>query len=578
MIKAKSERTGKEVEYLNISDPETLLSKAKEAQKWAKEKGFAAKHQNIVNRMAIEIKKLQQLNDEIQLFVTKGKVNPLFDYWAQWAVLPYVRYGLGEKWFYNSKIGGVRKAGDWLKQHARGDYVRVPQTGKNEMIEVTGEHVQKAFYMGSIDILGDSFTQYRSRQNAADPKERIWGDGPYHIDFTHGDGTSGLHFDIIGSNIAAIIGWSLAMPLSFAKMGKNYGSSTTLSYFARMKDGVRRSFSLVNLVRGTAISWLGWFASQEWAFRDYRSKVGDEFDPEAFAKLKKKLKDRLTSAKSVIERKIFNTVVPDAYISPQYYMFQSELQGLLSKVLGQSGRESRLMNIGFALLMSYTTGFYYHVWWKDYFGTDNPDMIKILKKFKADSVLEKIDSNGFTDMRTWTLYETTAISSLITLFEMHKLEQERPFPRGDPEAMAQWYGLLQFRLMRGIPSHLLESEDMSDLMEDISSRLSQVKIRDEKVTKFEYEEEAKTFIAMLEKIESQTRQYLIKKSSRKVFFRPESISSVQVIQQNLKASLDDAVKVQGILSRVLSSMQKNEGILSPSTVPTTPFSWSMLLS
>ena len=541
--------------YLNITGREAILSKAQEAQKAAVAMGFSGKYTTIVERMTRSLDELARLDKDISFFTTKGKVWPPFDFWAYKVMPVYNRYFLPEKLFYQSQNPRVRRLADGITKQMRRDYIRLP--GKIEPVVVKGEDVRLAFSTGIADIGGDVLSQHRARKDAIDPKERIFGNSPYHIDFTPGEGTGGIHFDLVGSTLLGIKGWALGMPLGYARMRYNHGSSGAITYMDRMKDGIIKGYHYGNIAWGTAQSWPAWWLSKRWVTHDYRKKAGDNYDPDFLNKLEEDLGDRLTSVKSVVERNLYNTVVGALYISPQYYM-QQELSRFLPKMLGS--RVGWLADKFVSLfVMPYTTGLFYHRWWVDYFGTDNPTMIEILRQFNADGLLDKIDEDGFTDLRTWTLHEVTTLANLVTLFEAHKLEQETPFPEDNVADGARWYANLYARMMNGHPppTEFGFDEDPEQLSEFLS-RVKVGKSEGEESLPFEHEEAAAEFLSRLKQIESRTREYsLAKESQRTVFLRPTPKSPEDILQQNLEAALDDAAMVQERLVETLRVLNEN---------------------
>ena len=401
--------------------------------------------------------------------------------------------------------------------------------------------------------MGDSLTQYVARVDAIDPKERIWGDTPYHIDLTPGEGRGGFHFDFVGHNIVAVLGWSLWMPTAYARAKYNHGSTGAVTYMDRVKDKLLKTYNPVNLGwRTLTWEWPGWASAKAWTLSSYRRNAGEDLDPEAFARFEEEVGGRLTSVKSYVERSLYHTVIGSLYVNPQYNM-HGELDSILPKITGGT-KTSKLIS---SLVMPFTTGYFGHKWWADYFGTDNPAMIEILRQFQADGLLDKIDEDGFTDMRTWTLHEISTLSSLVTLFEAHKLEQETPFPEDNPAEAARWYGELYARLLRGHP----EPAEMDfESPEDISRILSRVRVAGARgeTTSFMYEREARELLSRFRQIEARTRQYSLGPESRRtVFLRPAEQSTEDIFRENIEKTLDDAVVVQGILSQTLGSMREN---------------------
>ena len=516
------------VEYLNITGSKAILARATIAQKLAKQLQYSKKFTTLGERMQGKLQELGELDAIISNYTAKGKSHPFFDYWAKYAVIPYTRYFIPER-FYQSQNAVGKKVSGWLKEYARRDYVKMPN-GANEHINITGEHVRVAWGVGTADTTLDIATQYVARMDAIDPRERIWGDSPFHIDITPGQKTGGVHFDMVANTLLNALHFYLGMPVSYAKMNYNFGTSSTVSYFQRMKDGWIRGINPLNLTYATAQSWPVWWMSGQLALNNYRQKAGDDFDPKVFSELEQTLNNRLFKFRSVVERKVYTVAVTSTYVEPQYYM-QQELDKVISKITG--GPKASIL-IG-SIIMPFTTGYFFHKWWADYFGASNPDMIKILKKFNADGVLDKIDKNGMTDLGTWTLHEATTYSTLITLFEMDKLEKELPFPQGYPGEIAKWYAMLYARLGRG---HHMEQQDLPQIL------ATKLKVRGSAGEKFEYAQQAKDLLNQLQQITTHIRQYPIATSRKKLFLLPVEKSYAQLLQQNLNASLDDAIKIQ----------------------------------
>ena len=552
MMKSRSSsptaRSEKDIEYLGISGKEAILNRAVKAQKKAKALGLSQKYTTLSQRMTSALEKLEGLEAQVAMLSTKGKVHPFFDFWAKSIVLPYARYILPEKKFYHSKNPKVRKLADWLKHHARRDYVKSLQPGKYENITVTGENARLGFGMWVSDTVLDVFSQSLARINSVDSKERLWGDSPYHLDFMPGEKVYGPHFDLIGNALTGIPWWLLSMPINFSRFNYSYGKSSRMSYFHRMKDELKRGFNPVNIIYGYPKLWFAWWLTGQSTMYDYRKRAGDDVDPTILAQIQKDLDDRLWSPRSTIEKRFYMNIVDNLIVMPQFYM-REEL-GKFLKLTGGTKTAFFLNNF----IVPFTTSFYFHKWWADYFGTTNPNMIKILRRFNADGILNKIDEDGMTDLKSWSVHEAVTFSTLITLFEMRKLEKEIPFPQDDVVAMANWYGMLYARLLRGRP---LPEESQS---KDFSALLSErVKIRDHSGMglPFEYEDEARDFLAMIDQIQSMTRQYSIEKSKRKVYLLATDQSAKKILQHNLKAALDDVAKVQGKLAQTLRVLKEN---------------------
>ncbi|MCY4644511.1 MAG: hypothetical protein OXB88_07825 [Bacteriovoracales bacterium] len=547
-------RTKRDIEYLGISGRKAIIDRAVKAREKAKALGLSPKYTSITDRITKALEELSALDAQVAMLSTKGKVHPFFDFWAKSVVTPYTRYFLSEKKFYRSTRPEVKRVADWVKHNARRDYVQGPRGGMGEAITVSGENVRLGFTLGAADMFWDSFSQTLARADAVDPKERLWGNGPYHFDFMPGEKSFGPHFDLIGNALMGVPWWLLAMPVSFAKMNYRYGKSSSMSFGHRMKDDLKRAMNPVNLLYSYPQLWFIWRVSGRWIIHDYGKRAGDDVSPQVLSEIQHNLNDRLWSTRSIFEKRFYMSAIDNLAVFPQYFL-REEVGSVLSKITGGPKAISFFNNF-----IAFSSGFFFHKWWADYFGTTNPDMIKILKRFDAESLLDKIDEKGLTNLKDWSLHEAMTMSSLITFFEMRKLEKEIPFPKEDISAMADWYGLLYARLLRG---HTLpESIDRTGLEE----LLSRVKLRDiqdqdtgsDKGTpSFEYEEEAAEFLAMLDEMKSKTRQYSLEKSERKIFLMPTGESWEDLLQHNLEAALDDIAQVQGKLTQALRTIDEN---------------------
>ena len=538
-------RSAKGTEYLHITGAEDILARAQKAQELAVRMKMPAKYRRIAETMKDKLAQLARVEETISGYTTMGKVWRGFDFWAKHVATLHARYFIFGP-IDRSKRASLKKVSDLSKRWLRADHVYVNK--RFEPIQITGENVKMAFWTGVGDVSLDLLTQYRARQNSIDPWEKIWGESPYHIDISPGEGRGGVHFDLVANFINQIVGWSLGMPLSYARMNKSYGSSSAISYWKRIKDGLLKSYNPFNIIWGTAHSYPVYLFASGQALKSYHQNAGENHDPRIHEQVEEKIHKRLTSFWSILERKVYGGTLSMFYISPQYYM-QSELNQVLPKIIPGGKKAVKIISM---LVMPITTGYKYHEWWPNYFGATNPDMIKLLRTFKAQGVLKKIDENGFTDLRRWSPHEITTVSTLITLLEMQKLEKEIPLPVGDPVALANWYALLYERLSRG--------QDMADF--DLEKDLAKVKIGPApgEDREFIYAQEAGELLDTLKALEGKMK--ILPSSSGRAdhyIVQRERIDPEKEALSKFDSLLDDALMVQSHLSETVLAMKTTKG-------------------
>ncbi|MCY4643014.1 MAG: hypothetical protein OXB88_00185 [Bacteriovoracales bacterium] len=538
-------RGARGTEFLGIYGAHDILLQTKRAQELAsKMKKLPTKYQRLSKTMEEKLTRLAETQKIISNYTSEGKVWAGFDWWAKKVVTPYARYFLPQK-FYRSQNPKTKRAADLIKRRLRSDYIYINK--RYEPIPIKGENVKLAWETGSFDVVGDVIAQYRARQHSPDPRERIWGDSPYHIDITPGEKYAGIHFDLVASFIHQVMGWSLGMPLSYARMGKSYGSAQVITYGARIKDGIMKSYQPPNLIWGFLQSYPVWGVAGFSAKMSFK-KRGDDYDPQVYEEMQKEINKRLFSFRSVVERKLYGSAIGLSYVSPQYYM-QTELNKVLGKIVPHGKLIEKLIA---KLVMPFSTGYKIHQWWPDYFGATNPHLIELLKIFQAEGVLDKIDEKGHTVLGRWTLHEIETVSTLITLLEMQKLEKEIPLPQDDPVALADWYATLYERLNRNNESEKIDLERL------LSQKLKVASGKGDD-TPYVYEEEVQELLAHIRGLKDQMI-VLVNSSHEKERFilREKEIDPQKETLGLMTSLLDDAAMVQAQLTKALGAMGSNK--------------------
>ena len=436
-------KSAESIEYIKITDRAMILEKATKA------------NPALAKTLASKLDELSEIEKLTKDWVAKGKVHPFFDWWATVSAR-YARYWIMPETSNN-------KALKWVENNMRVDRIKLPD-GTVEKVIVKGEHAKTAIIVGASDIAGDIVTQIISRSVLLDPEERIWGTGDNFLEFMPWKGgTYGVHFDLIGTTLNNIYGWALGMPMGFARLQFQYGSKGQVTYLRKFWDSQIKS--IPNLPWSIINTYPMWLIAGGAVLADYKMENADNFDEEAYSVLKDKISGRLFSSKGIGERLMFNKTIGNMYINPQYWI-QTEFDQVVTSLTGST----LLGKIVSGVVMPITTGFYYHKWWGDYFGFNNPKMIEVLRKFQLDGILDKIDKEGYTRPELWSEYEKSGFLNLISILEMARYEKESPITTTmSAEEIANWYSNVFANIFGDIDIENLDVNKIPDKVKIIAS-------------------------------------------------------------------------------------------------------------
>lgn len=534
------------VAYILATDMPTVMAKADDLQKLLKNiKGYKYKdHLKLGDKIESVIKELGDVNKSIQGFGTEGKVAKVWDRWAAFTQ-SYSRFFLPEKFL--KKDNYVSK---FLNEHTRLDAVKVGK-GNVEYVKISGEHAKSAFWLGVTDTIGETISQSIARSTLVDPNERSIGSGDNHLELFSLNGKDyGVHFDLIVHDLSNLVGWWLGMPLGLAKSGMSFGAKGKVSLSKRLFDSVKKGFNPVNYAYGQGTLALPVLRLTSWMLElDYLQDHQDNFDEEQYQKFKQRIDSRLTSFSSFAERKMLGTVVNLPYVNPQFFM-QAEFDKI-ARSLFNSSRPGTMVS---ALVMPLTSGFFPNRAYGEYFGTNNPYMISLLRKFGAEGILDKIDVNGFTDINSWTETEKSSFYNIMLSLEMAKLAKSKPLSRtASIEEQTEWFLTVGKNLF---------GENFTDMeMEDFNPR---IKIADSESNplKFRYANEAKEIVDQIEAIKKQTTILPFIKQP----LTENSVMIVRKIEQESSATsfkdLNEVISIQAKLKDAIEALNVNQGNLT----------------
>jgi hypothetical protein len=491
-----------------------------------------------------------RINEIVDSWVTKGKVHPFFDYWAR------VSAAWGHYFMPQKMMQKVGLESDFAKNWARPDYMR---TGNGyEKVVVSGENARLAITTGVFDVTGDVVTQWLGRLDATDPNERIWGAGDNFLGLVSYDGKKyGPHFDLIASEMVNAWGWSVSMPMSYARQGMGYGSKGSISQLRRIWDAQVKSVLPHNFFWGMANEYPFWFISSKVISWDYERKhtAAGDFKQEKFDEFLRKLNSRTTSWSSRFERIFFGKGVGIPYINPQY-MIQDDFNKAADLIF----RNTWASRIVAGVVMPITTGYGYAKWSADYFGFNNPTTIEVMKKLEIDGILKKIDNDGYTNVNEWTFHEKNMFFYMVMLFEMERFAKEKPLPIGGrPEELAAWYNEVYVRLFGTANPDLNKLGEATSRLKVMATG-SRDKVTADKDTR--YAAQAKTFLAMMNNMQTGIARLPYVESGRnngvmavKMEAANEGVNAASLDQlQNL---LQDAAQINASIADTLRVMQDN---------------------
>ncbi|MGB0452105.1 MAG: hypothetical protein ACPGJV_00205 [Bacteriovoracaceae bacterium] len=465
------------VAYLHASDLNTVMGKLHELKSVVPVKSYDALKKSLDE----SFKKLDEYNELIKGYGTEGQVAKVWDRWAHFTQ-SYSHFFIPEKY-----LAANNRVAKFINESTRSDAVK---TGKGtvERIQIKGEHAKAAFYLGISDTLGEVISQGVARQSLADPSERSFGSGDNFLELPIGDESLGIHFDLIVHTANNLIGWWMTMPANIAKSNFSFGSRGKVTITNRFFDYIKKSINPINYLYKDVLLQYPVVALTSHIFeQDYKSDHSEDFNLEDYNEFKGRLRGRLTSMQSFGERKALDLLLYRAYVTPQFFM-QAEFDKIARSLFNSSLPGTMVSS----LVMPLTTGFWPNRAFGAYFGMNNPQMLKLLKVFKAEGILSKIDEDGVTDINLWTESEKASFYNIMLMLEMARESETNPLSQtASIEEQTQWFMKIGKSLF---------GDDYLD--QDLKKLSPIVKMSDPKnpTTEFRYEKEAKKLLEKFDKV------------------------------------------------------------------------------
>lgn len=600
-------KSDESISYILVEDKGIILAKAKKAVNAIKaiRSLTGTHHLKLYENIEKVLKEQDDLAKIIQGYGTTGHVSKVFDVWAT-VGQKYSSLFIPKKWY--EADNAVSR---FLNEHTRRDAIKM---GKNDVhiYKINGHDAKKAWYGGLTDTSGEVISQTVARANLEDLSEHSFGSGDNYLEFLSynkndygvdfnplveivtqsvdsiaGEGFSskiskstedfilnitgkefqiqnrdynlelfktnkgelGVHFDLLihaGENLA---GWFLGMPIAFTEARIGHSSTGSISFSQKTFNYFKKKMNPINyLFEQTTIDGIVIYATSWLYKRDYLRDHRDDFVQKNYEDYIKGLNDRLLSPGSFGERKILATVLNIPYVNPQYY-----IHGEFDKIARSLFNSSVPGTLVSSLILPLTSGFYVNKAYGEYFGYSNPVMLKLLKRFKAEGILSKIDENGMTDLNFWSEYEKSFFLNIILTLEMAKQQKIIPYPKDAPvEIQNIWLDRIKTNLF---------GEDFKN--KDLSTLTPKIQLGNiDTSAPFRYEEEAKDIMAQMDFIKSQTTILPFTKNP----LVDESFMILGTEEQAIKrdglSTLNEVAIIQARLADALLLMKKNHQSIS----------------